>query len=45
MTAAGRADPERYARTIASTPLGRYGVPNDIAYGRALPRVRTSRLT
>ena len=33
MTAAGRADPERYARAIASTPLGRYGVPDDIAYG------------
>ena len=33
MTEASRADPERYARSIASTPLGRYGSPEDIAYG------------
>ena len=44
MTAAGRADPERYARTIASTPLGRYAAQRH-RLRRALPRVRTSRLT
>ncbi len=32
-TAARRADPERYAMTIARIPLGRYGQPEEIAYG------------
>ncbi len=33
MTEASRADPERYQRSISSTPMGRYGQPEDIAYG------------
>ena len=33
MTEAGRADPERIQRTLDHTPLGRYGEPDDVAYG------------
>ena len=33
MTEAGRADPERYQKSMARTPLGRYGEPDDVAYG------------
>ena len=33
MTEAGRADQERYDLTISRIPLGRYGVPDDVAYG------------
>ena len=33
MTEASRADPERYQNSISRTPLGRYGRPEDIAYG------------
>lgn len=33
MTEASRADPERYQRSVNSTPMGRYGQPEDIAYG------------
>ena len=33
MTEAGRADPERYKQSMARTPLGRYGEPDDVAYG------------
>ena len=33
MTEAGRADPERYLLTLSRTPLGRYGEPEDVAYG------------
>ena len=40
MTEASRADPERYARSIASTPLGRYGSPRRHRVRRALPGVR-----
>jgi NAD(P)-dependent dehydrogenase (short-subunit alcohol dehydrogenase family) len=32
-TAARRADPERFAQTEARVPLGRYGEPEEIAYG------------
>ena len=32
-TAARRADPERFAMTVARVPLGRYGEPEEIAYG------------
>lgn len=33
MTEAGRADPERYQRSMSRTPLGRYGEPDDVAFG------------
>ena len=33
MTEASRADPERYQNSISRTPMGRYGQPEDIAYG------------
>ena len=33
MTEASRADPERYNNSISRTPMGRYGQPEDIAYG------------
>lgn len=33
MTAAGRADPERYKIMVSRVPLGRYGQPEEIAYG------------
>ncbi len=33
MTKAGRADPERVALTHSRTPLGRYGEPEEVAYG------------
>ena len=33
MTEAGRADQDRYDLTISRIPLGRYGEPNDVAYG------------
>ena len=33
MTEAGRADPARYQTTISRIPLGRYGQPEDVAYG------------
>ena len=33
MTEAGRADPQRYQKSMARTPLGRYGEPDDVAYG------------
>ena len=33
MTEAGRTDQERYDLTISRIPLGRYGVPDDVAYG------------
>jgi NAD(P)-dependent dehydrogenase (short-subunit alcohol dehydrogenase family) len=32
MTAVARADPTRYARTIQSTPLGRFGEPEEVAH-------------
>ena len=32
-TAARRADPEQFAKTVARVPLGRYGEPEEIAYG------------
>ena len=33
MTEASRADPERYQNSISRTPMGRYGQPEDIAFG------------
>ena len=33
MTEASRADEERYQTTISRIPLGRYGQPEDVAYG------------
>ncbi len=33
MTEAGRADPERYQKSMSRTPLGRYGEPDDVAFG------------
>ena len=33
MNEISRADPEHYQRSINSTPMGRYGRPEDIAYG------------
>ena len=33
MTEAGRADQDRYDVTVSRIPLGRYGEPNDVAYG------------
>ncbi len=33
MTESGRADPERYRTTRSRIPLGRYGQPEDVAYG------------
>ena len=33
MTEVSRADPERYQNNISRTPMGRYGQPEDIAYG------------
>jgi NAD(P)-dependent dehydrogenase (short-subunit alcohol dehydrogenase family) len=33
MTAAARADPERYALMLSRIPLGCYGQPEDVAYG------------
>ena len=33
MTEAGRADQERYDLTVSRIPLGRYGEPEDVAYG------------
>lgn len=33
MTEAGRADPERYQRMVARIPMGRYGEPEEVAYG------------
>ena len=33
MTEAGRLDPERQQKTVERTPLGRYGQPEDVAYG------------
>ena len=33
MTAAGRADPERYKIMLSRIPLGCYGQPEDVAYG------------
>jgi NAD(P)-dependent dehydrogenase (short-subunit alcohol dehydrogenase family) len=33
MTAARRADPEQYRLTISRIPLGRYGEPEEVAYG------------
>ncbi len=33
MTEAGRADQERHDLTISRIPLGRYGEPDDVAYG------------
>ena len=33
MTAAGRADPDRVRLTAERTPLGRYGEPEEVAYG------------
>ncbi len=33
MTAAIRADPDRNRRMLSGTPLGRLGVPDDVAYG------------
>ena len=33
MTEEGRADPERYRTTVSRIPLGRYGQPEDVAYG------------
>lgn len=33
MTEASRSDPERRQRSMNSTPMGRYGQPEDIAYG------------
>jgi len=33
MTEVGRADPERYKLTLSRVPLGRYGQPEEVAYG------------
>ena len=33
MTEAGRAHPESYRLTVSRVPLGRYGEPEDVAYG------------
>ncbi len=33
MTEGGRADPDRYRTTVSRIPLGRYGEPEDVAYG------------
>jgi NAD(P)-dependent dehydrogenase (short-subunit alcohol dehydrogenase family) len=33
MTEAGRADPVRYRLTVSRIPLGRYGEPEEVAYG------------
>jgi cyclopentanol dehydrogenase len=33
MTEEGRADPQRYELTVSRVPLGRYGDPEDVAYG------------
>ena len=33
MTEQSRSDPEQYRRTLARTPLGRYGESEDVAYG------------
>lgn len=33
MTAGRRADPQQYALTVSRIPLGRYGQPEDVAYG------------
>jgi cyclopentanol dehydrogenase len=33
MTAARRADPEMYRTMLSRIPLGRYGEPEDVAYG------------
>jgi cyclopentanol dehydrogenase len=33
MTEARRADPEQYQLTVSRIPLGRYGQPEDVAYG------------
>ena len=33
MTEARRGDPEVYKLTVARIPLGRYGQPEDVAYG------------
>ena len=33
MTEAGRADHDRYALTLSRIPLGRYGRPEEVAYG------------
>jgi NAD(P)-dependent dehydrogenase (short-subunit alcohol dehydrogenase family) len=33
MTAARRADPQQYQLTVSRIPLGRYGQPEDVAYG------------
>jgi NAD(P)-dependent dehydrogenase (short-subunit alcohol dehydrogenase family) len=33
MTEAARADPERYQLMLSRVPLGRYGQPEDVAYG------------
>ncbi len=33
MTEGGRSDPERYGTTVSRIPLGRYGQPEDVAYG------------
>ena len=33
MTEGGRADPQRYGTTVSRIPLGRYGEPDDVAYG------------
>ena len=33
MTAARRADPAQYNVTVSRIPLGRYGQPEDVAYG------------
>ena len=32
-TTEGRADPQHYAVTVSRVPLGRYGQPEDMAYG------------
>jgi cyclopentanol dehydrogenase len=33
MTEAGRADPDRYRLMVSRIPLGRYGEPEEVAYG------------
>ena len=33
MTEGGRTDPDRYNTTVSRIPLGRYGEPDDVAYG------------
>ena len=33
MTEGGRSDPQRYNTTVSRIPLGRYGQPEDVAYG------------